>query len=130
MISEVTVPLMSFSRGNTFGEHKIGLHLNGSGIMGIQTNQGNKWYGPFGLWGGQNENIVFVSVSNNPITVHQQSWVVFIILLIMFLLAHNGFFGILRVPHGQVRLLIHAMVTLLEEVTIIRINSLTLTHSL
>lgn len=47
------------------------LHLNDSGIMGMQTQQGNKWYEPFGIWGGQNENIVFVDVSNNPITVHE-----------------------------------------------------------
>ncbi len=60
-----------FFRGNTMGEHNIGLHLNGSGIMGVQTHRGNKWYGPFGLWGGLNENSTFLEISNNPITVHE-----------------------------------------------------------
>lgn len=58
-------------RGNTFGEHDIGLHLNGSGIIGVQTHRGNKWFGPFGILGGaQNENVLFNEVFFNPIIVH------------------------------------------------------------
>jgi hypothetical protein len=58
-------------KGNSIWDQSIGLHLNANGIIGKQTNRGNRWFGPFVQWGAQNENIVFVDVSNNPFTVHE-----------------------------------------------------------
>lgn len=57
-------------KGNTMGTHEIGLHLNGSGIMGIQTHRGNKWNGPFANFGAVNENSVLLEVQNNPFKIH------------------------------------------------------------
>ena len=63
----------SLFKGNTIGEHDIGLHINTDGIIGKQDNRGNQWIGPFNPtgWGAQNENIDFDDVDLNPFTVHE-----------------------------------------------------------
>lgn len=45
-------------RGNNFGSHKWGLHLDGSAIIGIQSLKGNLWHLPAaaGGWGAWYEN--------------------------------------------------------------------------
>ncbi len=58
-------------KGNTMGEHDIGLHINTDGIIGKQDNKGNKWLGPFSSSGAENENADPFQFQINPIIVHE-----------------------------------------------------------
>jgi hypothetical protein len=61
----------SLFKGNTMGEHDIGLHINTDGIIGKQDNRGNQWIGPFSSFGAENENTDPFQFQINPIIVHE-----------------------------------------------------------
>ncbi|MEO8088510.1 MAG: T9SS type A sorting domain-containing protein [Bacteroidota bacterium] len=60
-------PTNEWFKGNSMGKNFIGLNLNSVGVMGIQTERGNMWNGPFAN--------TFQAVNNNPGYIASTFWV-------------------------------------------------------
>ncbi len=79
-------------RDNKIYHHHEGLHLNSSGVIGVQFHHGNKWYGNYNSgYGAVNLDTAFFGIIQSEFDIHQTSGSLFQPIVPWFNTASGGY---------------------------------------